>query len=344
MLFQIDTTGRTASQVPTATLSGLQLWERQDLQEWVLQTPALLGDDLFVIADEVSQFDRTAERLDVLALDGRGKLVVVELKRSAVGTAAELQALRYAAFCSMFSLDDVIDIHRSFLERRYDRVVSADEIREEIAIFVQEPGFSALDNKPRIILAAEEFSPEITATVLWLRDFVMDISCVRLRPYLVDGQLLLDSTVLIPLPEAEQFLIRRGRKAAERSGGSRDRSPIAAGEFLGTLPDSIRPVFLRIRDWLISREQVEETAYRSVLTYRHRAGQAWITWLQFTRKQVRVAIHPDIPLDPARIENGSRDGWPIIALEKEDDVPEAERLLELAIARVEATEPEGMLK
>lgn len=333
MLFHIDTDARTASPAPTATLSSMKLRERYDLQEWVLHTPALLGEELFIIADEVSQFDRTAERLDLLALDRRGKLVVVELKRTAVGTSAELQALRYAAFCSTFSLDDVLDIHRGFLARRYEREASTDEIREELSMFVQEPDFFTLDNKPRIILAAEEFSPEITANVLWLREFDVDISCVRLRPYMVNDQLLLDSTVLIPLPEAEQFLIRRGRKAADRSG--RGRRPIEASEILGVLPDSIRSVFLRIRDWLINRQEVEEAAFRSVLTYRHRTNQNWITWLQFTQQEVRVAVHPDIPVDPAHIVSVSRDGWPIIALTEEDDVAEAERLLASAIARVE---------
>jgi RecB family endonuclease NucS len=58
----------------------------------VIHNPQLPGEDLLVIIDESSGFDSTAERLDILALDRAGKLGVVELKRTAVGTAAELQA------------------------------------------------------------------------------------------------------------------------------------------------------------------------------------------------------------------------------------------------------------
>jgi hypothetical protein len=40
-----------------------------------------------------------------------------------------------------------------------------------------------LDSRPRITIAAQEFSAEITATVLWLRTILLDGSCVRLVRY-----------------------------------------------------------------------------------------------------------------------------------------------------------------
>ncbi len=90
MLFTVDVSAKTASEVAHVTLAQLQLRERYHLQEWILQTPSILGEDLLVITSEFSGFEKTAERLDVLALNRRGVLTVVELKRSAVGTAAEL--------------------------------------------------------------------------------------------------------------------------------------------------------------------------------------------------------------------------------------------------------------
>jgi len=87
---------RSAQAVPPTSLSALNLKERSDLQEWVIQSPEILGEELLVVATEFDRFDKTSERLDVLALDQQGKLVVVELKRSAVRTTADMQALRYA--------------------------------------------------------------------------------------------------------------------------------------------------------------------------------------------------------------------------------------------------------
>jgi hypothetical protein len=221
MLFLVDTKQRTATPAEAETFSTLGLTERYDLQEWVLAQPSLLGEDLLVVTSEFNQFDRTAERLDVLMLDRAGKLVVVELKRSAVGTAAELQGLRYAAYCSALSFDDVVEMYTAFHAARDRRELSRDEARSEILDFVADPDFEELDDKPRIILAAEEFPPEITATLLWLRTFEVDISAVRLRLYRVGEQLALGSSMLIPLPEAEE----RGRGARPRSEAGATSEP-----------------------------------------------------------------------------------------------------------------------
>lgn len=221
MLFLVDTKQKTATPAAAVTLSWLGLSERYDLQEWVLAMPSLLGEDLLVVTSEFNQFDRTAERLDVLMLDRAGKLVVVELKRTAVGTAAELQGLRYAAYCSALSFDDVVEMYAAYHSARGQRELSREEARAEILDFVAAPDFEELDDKPRIILAAEEFPPEMTATILWLRTFEVDISAVRLRLYRVGEQLALDSSMLIPLPEAEEYLVRRERKDSDQASKSR---------------------------------------------------------------------------------------------------------------------------
>ena len=43
----------------------------------------------------------------------------------------------------------------------------------------------------RIVLVSAEFSKEITA-VLWLNEHSLDICCVRLKPYNLDGRVLVD--------------------------------------------------------------------------------------------------------------------------------------------------------
>jgi hypothetical protein len=75
---------------------------------------------------------------------------------------------------------------------------------------VDEENF-ALDT--RILLAAADFSRELTTTVLWLRERGIDIRCVCLKPYrLEDGRLFVDIQPLIPLPEAEDFQTKLGDK------------------------------------------------------------------------------------------------------------------------------------
>lgn len=226
MLFLVDTSSKRATPVETATLCELRVRERYDVQEWVLATPQLLGEDLMVVTSEFAHFDRTSERIDVLAVDRKGKLVVIELKRSAVGTHADLQGIRYAAYCSTFTLEDVADLYSVHVRTREARDLSVAEAAEEIRGFINAPDFEEFDDKPRIILAAEQFPPEMTAALLWLRSFDVDISAVRLRPYTLDGRLLLDSEVLIPLAEAEDFLIRKEKKEIREANRERGKGEL----------------------------------------------------------------------------------------------------------------------
>jgi hypothetical protein len=75
-------------------------------------------------------------------------------------------------------------------------------------------GTFAVDTK--IVLVSLEFSKEITTTVLWLNKRQLDIRCVRLRPYCLDGRILLDVQQVIPLPEAAEYQVQLRKKEAEQ--------------------------------------------------------------------------------------------------------------------------------
>ena len=59
----------------------------------------------------------------------------------------------------------------------------------------------------RIVLAARNFSKEITTSVLWLNDRDLDITCVRLNPLRFEDHLLLNVEQIIPLPEAVDYQV-----------------------------------------------------------------------------------------------------------------------------------------
>jgi hypothetical protein len=327
MLFVVDPESKSAQPIHSATFADLKVRERYDLQEWVLATPQILGEELMVLTTEFSGFDRTSERLDVLALDTRGKLVVVELKRSAVGTHAELQALRYAAYCSTLTLEDAADLYAEYLGSRGEPGVARDEALERIRAFVPDPAFTALDDRPRLILAAEEFPPEITATVLWLRGYDLDVSCVRLRPHMIGDRLVIDSTVLIPLPEAERFIIRRERKEAGKAATLRARSSsITIEDYTSRLAEPVRPLFSVMRGFLSGRADTSERAWQSGVSYRRASDRTWVTWLEATTTELRVAIPPEA--QNTRLAGIRMFGtWPVVALRDRADVDEAIRLL-----------------
>jgi hypothetical protein len=166
-----------------------------------------------VVTSEFDRFDKSGKRLDLLALDDGGKLVIIELKLDAAGSLADLQAIRYAAFCSTMKFEKVVSLYAQF--RKKDGI---EEARQAILEFLGDPEFKELDNKPRIILAAGGFDdPEITSCVLWLRSFKVEISCVEITPYrMPDNRIVLVPRVLIPLPEAEEYIVRVEEKEAEQ--------------------------------------------------------------------------------------------------------------------------------
>lgn len=325
MLFRIDTEGKAAEAVAADSFSQLHYHERYDIQEWVLHNPQLLGESLLVITSEFSSFDRTSERLDVLALDRSGKLVVVELKRTATRTTAELQALRYAAYCSTLTLQDIVEMRSAFSTGRNVQLTH-EQAREEIRAFVESPDFEELNDKPRIIIAADDFGPELTSAVLWLRSFEVDIRCVRLTPYSVNGTLVVDSTVLIPLPEAEEFVIRREKKDATRSSAGNAGVP-ALEEFIAGVPEPVRARLVRLRERILGGEGMKERVFKTLLSYRRAADNAWVTWLQFTRTQARFGL-PDGGDYPPQMIAGSRNGWTTLAVNDDEE-------LEIAIGLID---------
>ena len=68
-LFRINPENRQSDRIEEVDFTRLGFQERRDIQEWVAANPGILGDDLLIIGKELSGFDRTSERLDLLAVD-----------------------------------------------------------------------------------------------------------------------------------------------------------------------------------------------------------------------------------------------------------------------------------
>lgn len=165
-----------------------------------------LDDNLLVLAEEFSEWESGKRSIDLLCIDRDARVVVIELKRTEDGGHMELQALRYAAMVSNMTLERASEVLARSLGGEDAIVRARAEIREflDIDALTDRPG----PCKIRIILASADFSTEVTTTVLWLNDQGLDITCIRMRPYKLGDTLLLDVTQVIPLPGAEDYLVR----------------------------------------------------------------------------------------------------------------------------------------
>lgn len=215
-----EVTPQALRAVPTTTFAAVSLRERDDIQRLLRQHLAVLDPDLLFVAEEYALFENAQRRVDLLAIDRTGRLVVIELKRTEDGGHMELQALRYAAMVSTMTTEHLVQVFAA------SHALDLEAARTRLIDFVENDIFELSDDV-RVILVSAGFSQEVTATVLWLtQKYNLDISCYRLLPYLLDGRVLLDVQRLIPLPEARDFQIRQRQKGAEaaatRAGGGRD--------------------------------------------------------------------------------------------------------------------------
>ncbi len=219
-LFEISDSGMARHSA--ASLADLGLRERQDLQRLLRDDIGVLDQSLMVISEEFGNWEDARRRIDLLALDKEGRLVVIELKRTEDGGHMDLQALRYAAMVSPMVFDDVVAAYEKFLTRNHPDE-DLDARHQLISFLGQDDEEPEISSDVRIVLVSGDFGREITTAVLWLNQFEgMDIRCIRLVPYQVSGKVLLDIQQIVPLPEAEDYQVRVRRKDQERARSRTD--------------------------------------------------------------------------------------------------------------------------
>tara|TARA_A100001011_G_scaffold337298_1_gene367368 strand:- start:232 stop:534 length:303 start_codon:yes stop_codon:yes gene_type:complete len=79
-MYRINKKENHIKEVKQKKFSDLGFSERNHLQEWIAKNPKVLGEDLLIIQKEYQGFNDTRERLDLLALDKSGNIVVIENK------------------------------------------------------------------------------------------------------------------------------------------------------------------------------------------------------------------------------------------------------------------------
>lgn len=231
-LYTVDTANKKLKPLDITQLKQHNLTERYDLQEWLVSHPEALGEELLIIQKEFDGFDGTGERLDLLALDTKGQLVLIENKRDDSGRDAVWQALKYASYVAPFTSEDIVNVYANYLSKYkpIDADLDADAYEPEhvhhtARILIEKflggnadlDWMSQLNPKAtqRIILVAGEFRKEVTNTALWLIEREIDVKCVKVSPYILNDQLLVDIQQIIPVPEASEYMVRLSRKDAE---------------------------------------------------------------------------------------------------------------------------------
>jgi hypothetical protein len=212
-MYAINKETNRISRLEQKTFSELKFKEREHLQEWIANYPNSLGEDLLIIQKEFSGFSETNERLDLLAIDKQGNLVIIENKLDDSGKDITWQSIKYASYCSSLTKKEILKIYQDFLGK-------TESAEEKVSDFfdgkdIDEILLNQGLNSQRLIMIAANFRKEVTSSVLWLMNFKMRIQCFKVTPFQLNDQLFLNVEQILPTKDTEDFSIGIASKAQE---------------------------------------------------------------------------------------------------------------------------------
>lgn len=214
-MYVVDLDNNDMNKVQEKTFHELGFKERENLQEWIAKNPECLGDEEFlIIQKEFDGFNDTNERLDLLALDKNGRLVVIENKLDDTGKNVVWQVLKYVSYCSTLSKTQIIEIFQSYLDKNSPGKNAAEELEDFFDGRAIEE-ISLNDEDQRIIMVAGKFRKEVTSTVMWMLNHSIDVQCFKVTPHQHNDMIFLDIEQIIPVKETEDYIIQMADKAKE---------------------------------------------------------------------------------------------------------------------------------
>lgn len=322
-MYKVDIDNKQLIKIPTTTFSFLNLKERFDIQEWIEKTPEILGEPLLVISKELIL--PSGKRLDLLAIDKQGTLVIVELKRDDSGIVVEWQAIKYTSYCSTFSQNEIFNHYAEYLSS------NADEAKEKIEEFI-DAEIDELNEKQRIILASKEFHSEVISAVLWLREYGIDIECIRITPHIDTNQnLFINPEIIIPLPEAKNYIQKKESKQKEqkrtgKSSFSLEKANLPENELKHKVTQTLKRdsdltprfiAFLEVimeNDRIYNREEIKETlAEAGIGKNIGQAGRYLSNISQFLTKKSNPHLRQIIEFDTGGTHGETKDNYKVLS-------------------------------
>jgi hypothetical protein len=179
---------------------------------------------------------------------------------------------------------------------------------------------------------SKEFHSDVVSAVLWLRESEIDIACVRLTPHLDEhGNLFVDPEIIIPLPEAKDYIQKKESRQKEqrhstRSSFSLERSNLPPDQLRERMVQSLkRPsdltprfrTFLEIimqEDRLYGRDEVKQGLYEAGIgADEGQAGRYLSNISQFLTKKSNPHLRQAIEFDTGGGLGETKDNYYVIS-------------------------------
>lgn len=199
-----------------------------ELENWIVQVPDILGEDLLVIGRQ--RDIPNIGRLDLLTVNAKGELAIIELKRDLAPREAVAQALDYASWLDKSSETEILEIAEDYLKRPLEVVFSE-------RFGVSEMPAIAPQNH-RIILVASRLDASAERVINYLAQrYSVNINAIFFRyAKLQNGSEILARSVLVA-----ESVIQQG-KGPRRKIPLSDLMAVASTRKVTNLVESFRTI------------------------------------------------------------------------------------------------------
>jgi hypothetical protein len=142
-----------------AEIDKAKLDSENRLEDWLVNDPSLLGIELFIIGRQVSTVNRG--RIDLLAVDRQGDLLIIELKRDRTPREVIAQILDYASWVRNLDYEEISAIASDYLK---------ESLPEAFRKHFDEPLPENVNTAHSMIIVASEFDESSERIVQYLAD------------------------------------------------------------------------------------------------------------------------------------------------------------------------------
>lgn len=255
MLWKVS--GQDLEPVTGTTLKELSLKE-QSLEDWVERKPEILGEPLLVIGRQV-QVAGIDNRIDLLALDREGNLVVIEVKRDTADVPTDFQALRYAAAVANWSYETIKNQAEGYYRDRNPQVEP--RFKELIDAFFEEEDLD-LNEDQRIIIVGRNMHERLVSVANWLLNHSVNVKVVEVLLFVDGKNVLVTPNVILPKESMEPPDVSDGDMPWKSDGKKwhlQERCSPQTAQIMQTLTDKI-PALVTVDS--ISWNQKQYVAFR----------------------------------------------------------------------------------
>lgn len=209
-----------AVKIGVTTFSELN-YKESDIEELLRKNIDMICDEeesMLIVGKQVRNAQHGIS--DLTAVDNKGNIVLVEIKRDRKDIegrkeAFEFQAIRYAAsYATIEDPEDLVNkIYAPYIEKYRNEfedgsLTSAELGARKLTEFLQENGAESNFNKrQKIILVASDYDEQTLSAVAWLNSNNVDISCFKMIPYRINDEVYINIEKVLPVNTYKDYYV-----------------------------------------------------------------------------------------------------------------------------------------